>query len=116
MSCLCATVQKPPLPPLAPALLAEVHRKHFNDVVVRVVIHDFYCCRLLDLSLLHLLCTGGCLAKRVLCVVERGVRWYIDLSGQPRNVTCTRDHCVHIQHRGIGIPTRLYDTGKQPPC
>ena len=61
---------------------AEVHRKHFNDVV-RVVIHDFYCCRLLDLSLLHLLCTGGCLAKRVLCVVERGVRWYIDLSGQP---------------------------------
>ena len=61
---------------------AEVHQKHFNDVV-RVVIHDFYCCRLLDLSLLHLLCTGGCLAKRVLCVVERGVRWYIDLSGQP---------------------------------
>ena len=61
---------------------AEVHRKHFNDVV-RVVTHDFYCCRLLDLSLLQLLCTGGCLAKRVLCVVERGVRWYIDLSGQP---------------------------------
>ena len=65
-------------------------RKHFNDVV-RVVTHDFYCCRLLDLSLLHLLCTGGCLAKRVLCVVERGVRWYIDLSGQP----CS----VRVRHR-----------------
>ena len=59
---------------------AEVHRKHFNDVV-RVVTHDFYCCRLLDLSLLQLLCTGGCLGKRVKCVVERGVRWYIELLG-----------------------------------
>ena len=61
---------------------AEVHRKHFNDVV-RVVAHDFYCCRLLDLSLLQLLCTGGCLGKRVMRVVERGVRCYIDLSGRP---------------------------------
>ena len=51
---------------------------HFKEVV-RVVTHDFYCCSLLDLSLLQLLCTGDCLGKRAVSVVERGVRWYIDL-------------------------------------
>ena len=69
---------------------------HFKEVV-RVVTHDFYCCSLLDLSLLQLLCTGGCLGKCVMCVVERGVRCYMDLLPQP----CTQ----YIFFTGAPRPT-----------
>ena len=57
---------------------------------MRVLTHDCYCCSLLDLSLLQLMCTGGYLGKRVVCVVERGVRWYIELL--PRPCISAEDH------------------------
>ena len=64
---------------------AEADWKQFKDVVEGVS-HDFYCCSLFDLSLLHLRCTGDWLRRRTSRLVQRGVSYLV----RPKNPACTR--------------------------